>query len=336
MMRVFVNIISISIALLCCTSVQAVGVAAGTLISNTATVRFNIGGTSAVAVDTDIFQVQEIINVDVTWQDAANIAVTPGSAQQILTFLITNTGNGVESFSLLIDNAAIASDDFNPFNGTIYLDGNSNGVFDGALTDPVYVPGTNDPLLNANGIDTQIIFLVSDIPVAVTIGQTGESQLTANSLTPGAASAIAGTNLNGLGDSGTDAVVGVTEADDVAVGVYEVDTSPINVSILKTAEVISNSSCSAAPCSPIPGATIRYSLQVNIIGVGTINNLVITDSIPNNTTYSVESIDLDGASLTDSGVDADAGNFSANTVTVDLGDISAAVTHLITFDVNIN
>ncbi len=320
-----------------CASSIAVGVPAGTTITNNVTVNFTVGGVPGVAIDTDVFEVQEVIDVNVVWQDASNVLVSAGTTQQVLTFLVTNIGNGVESFSLLLNNSPVVVDDFDPFNGNIFIDGNNNGVFDGAPTDPVYVPGTNDPLLNANGIDSQIIFLVSDIPALALTGQTGASELTANSLTTGAAGAVSGTNLNGLGDGGIDAVVGVTQASDNANGIYEINLNPIDVNIVKSAQVISDGiGCVTAPCSPIPGATIRYSLQVNITGVGTANNVLITDPIPTNTTYVTESINLNSASLTDSGVDADAGNFSANTVTVNLGNISGAVTHSITFDVTIN
>ncbi len=328
------------IALICMllpVNALAVGVPAGTTISNTVTVTFDIAGSTGVVFSTDIFQVQEVIDVSIVWQDASNIIVAPSATQQVQTYLITNTGNGVESFSLLLNNSPIVSDDFDPFNGNIYLDGNANGVFDGVAFDPMYIPTVNDPLLDANGIDTQVIFLVSDIPVAVNTGDTGASEVSVNSLTVGAAGAAPGTNLNGLGDGGIDAVVGTTQSSDAANGLYQVDIAPIDVSILKSAQVISDGvGCSVAPCAPIPGATIRYELQVNITGVGTINNLVITDPVPSNTTYVNESIDLNSASLTDSSVDADAGNFSANTVTVNLGNISNAVTHLITFDVTIN
>ena len=319
------------------TKVQAVGVAAGTTVTNTVTVTFNIGATAGIAFSTDVMQVQEVIDVDVTWQDATNIIVAPSATQQVQTYLLTNTGNGIESFSLLLNNSPIVSDEFDPINGNIHLDGNGNGVFDGAPLDPLYIPSVNDPVLDANGVDTQIIFLVSDIPAGVNIADTGASQVTASALTVGAAGAAVGTSLNGLGDGGIDAVVGTTQANDFSQGIYQVDTTPIDVNILKSAQVISDGAgCTVAPCSPVTGATIRYALQVNITGVGTINNLVITDSIPVNTTYVNESIDLNSAALTDSGVDADAGNFSANTVTVNLGSISSAVTHLITFDVTIN
>lgn len=323
--------------LLCSVEAYAVGVPAGTNINNTVTVNFQVSGVPGVAFDTNVFQVQEIINVNLVSQDAGNVNVTPGATTQVLTFLLTNTGNGIEDFALVLSNSPAVIDDFDPFNGNIYLDGNGNGTFDGPPADPLYAPGTNDPSLDANGVDSQIIFLVSDIPGTATTGQTGVSELTSNALTVGAAGAAAGTNLNGLGDGGIDSVVGTTQATANANGAYEVNAMPVDVSIIKTAQVVNDGNgCTVAPCSPIPGATIRYTLQVTVSGAGTVDNLAITDPIPVDSTYSTETITLGGVALTDSGVDADAGNFSANTVTVDLGTISSPVTQFITFDVTIN
>lgn len=336
MNNVVIRIFTFIAILFCSLELYAVGVPVGTNISNTVTVNFQVGGVPGVVFDTDVFQVQEVINVNLTWQDAANINVSPGATAQVLTFLLTNTGNGSEDFALILNNSPAVVDDFDPFNGNIYLDGNGNGNFDGAPTDPLYNPGFNDPSLDANGVDSQIVFLVSDIPGGVLTGQTGVSELTANALTVGAAGAPVGTNLNGLGDGGLDAVIGNTQAAANANGTYEVNTTPIDVNIVKSAQVVNDGiGCTVAPCDPIPGATIRYTLQVNVFGTGTVDNLVITDPIPIDTTYSVGTITLNSIGLTDS-VDADAGNFSANTVTVNLGSISTTVTHFITFDVTIN
>lgn len=338
MMKNLIAQLVLLLALTCfVSSVHAVGTPAGIPITNNVTVTFTLGVTPGVAVDSTVFQVQETINVNLVWQDAANVIVAPGATAQVLTFLLTNTGNGSESFSLALDNSPAVVDDFDPTNGNVYLDNNGNGIFDGAATDPLYVVGFNDPLLDANAIDSQIVFVVSDIPAAASSGQVGISELTGSALTAGAAGAPVGTNLNGLGDGGIDAVVGISQATANATGNYEVSAAPIDVSLVKSAQVVNDGSgCTVAPCSPIPGATIRYTVQVNISGVGTVNNLVITDPIPVDTTYSTETITLNGASLTDSSVDADAGNFSANTVSVDLGAISTAITHFITFDVTIN
>ena len=337
MKNLIIRTVFVIAASLCSAELFAVGVPAGTNINNTVTVNYQVGGVPGVAIGNNVFEVQELINVNLVWQDAANVIVAPGAAAQVLTFLLTNTGNGNEDFALVLNNSPVVADDFDPFNGNIYLDGNGNGTFDGPPADPLYVPGSNDPSLDANGVDSQIIFLVSDIPGAATTGQTGVSELTSNALTAGAAGAAAGTNLNGLGDGGIDAVVGTTQATTVATGTYEVNATPIDVNIVKSAQVVSDGiACTVAPCDPIPGATIRYTLQVNISGTGTVNNLVVTDPIPVDTTYSIGTITLNGIGLTDSSVDADAGNFSANTVTVNLGTISTAVTHFITFDVIIN
>ena len=110
----------------------------------------------------------------------------------------------------------------------------------------------------------------------------------------------------------------------------------IDVSITKSATVISDGqSCNSAPCDPVPGATIRYTLQVDVSGTGTAENLLITDNIPANTRYTPSSITLDSSTLTDA-PDDDPGSFSGNLVSVDLGNTSGPANFVITLDVTIN
>jgi len=110
----------------------------------------------------------------------------------------------------------------------------------------------------------------------------------------------------------------------------------IDVAITKSATVISDGqSCNSAPCAPVPGATIRYTLQVDVSGPGTAEDLVITDSIPTNTLYTPSSITLDSTTLTD-GPGDDPGSFSGNLVSVDLGNTSGPANFVITLDVTIN
>lgn len=315
--------------------VHAVGTQAGTPIVNNVTVTFDVGGVPGTAFDTDTVIVQEIINVNLIAQNAANVLAAPGSTDQALIFLLTNTGNGTETFSLALNNTPAVVDDFDPSNGRVFIDSNANGLFDGVGVETLYVPGTNDPQLLADA--NQIIFVVSDIPATVLIGEIGTSELTASSTTPGAAGASVGANLDGLGDGGIDAVVGTTQAIDNATASYEASGSSVDVNIVKSQQVINDgASCTVAPCAPITGATIRYTLAVTVSGTGTANNLVITDPIPTNTSYLNGTITLDGVSQTDVSVDGDAGSFSANTVTVNLGNTSSPVTRSITFDVIIN
>jgi uncharacterized repeat protein (TIGR01451 family) len=110
----------------------------------------------------------------------------------------------------------------------------------------------------------------------------------------------------------------------------------IDVSISKSAAIISDGqSCNSAPCDPVPGATIRYTLLVDVSGAGTAENLLITDSIPANTLYTPSTITLDSSTLTD-GPGDDPGSFSGNLVSVDLGDTSGPANFVITLDVTIN
>ena len=160
--------------------------------------------------------------------------------------------------------------------------------------------------------------------------------LMAQSITAGAAGAATATVLPGAGDSGIDAVVGTANADADAVGRYEILAAPLDVAITKSAQVVNDGySCNTAPCSPVPGATIRYALQVDVTGAGVADNLLVTDSIPVDTTFVPASITLDAAPLTDI-VDADVGNFNGSIITVDLGSVPGPATRVITFEVTIN
>ncbi|MFV1973914.1 MAG: hypothetical protein ACC648_09370 [Thiohalobacterales bacterium] len=317
--------------------VQAAGTAAGATIANSVTLDFDLGGTpQQIISNTDTVTVQELIDVVAVWQDAANVQTASPDTDRVLTFLVRNTGNGIETFTLGIDNSPATGDDFDPLNPRIHLDGNGNGSYDGPVTDPLYIPGSNDPLLDANGTDSSIIFVLNDIPTGRSDGETGDSQLQVQSATTGAAGSAPGTVLPGAGDGGIDAVVGTNNADADVIGSYQILNAPLDVEIVKSAQVINDgNSCTAPPCNPVPGATIRYALQVDITGTGSAGNLVITDSIPVNTTYVPASISLDAVPQTDI-VDADAGSFGSGIVTVDLGSVPGPATRVITLDVTID
>lgn len=90
---------------------------------------------------------------------------------------------------------------------------------------------------------------------------------------------------------------------------------------------------------PHAGATLVYQLDVIVSGV--VNNLVVTDSIPANTTYTSGSVRLDGASQTDAADGSDFTNVAAGVITVDLGEggtntITPPASFTITFEVTID
>ena len=78
----------------------AEGISAGTLIENTATATYEDGsGPQTITSNTVVVRVDELLDVTVTSLDPGPIASTPGEA--VLTFEVTNQGNGPEAFELI-------------------------------------------------------------------------------------------------------------------------------------------------------------------------------------------------------------------------------------------
>ena len=312
-----------ALCLLAAADAWALGTPAGTAVTNTATVSYDLGASSYTQSASAVFTVDERVDVVVTWQDATPVPVAPADVDRQLTFLVTNTGNGNEAFALAVD-ALLPGDQFDPTNARVYLDSNGSGVYEPGV-DPLYQAGVNDPLLAADG--ARVVFVLADIPPATLNGDRGDAELAATSLTGGVTGAI----VAGGGDLGTDAVIGGGTS--AVIGSYLV--SDLFVSIAKSAVVTDLGGGS----TPAPGSTITYTLVVTPNGTGALANVVITDALPVFTTYVAGSLTLNAASLTDA-VDGDAGDVggtTANQVTVALGNVAGgSLPQTITFAVTID
>lgn len=303
---------------------MAAGTPAGTQIDNVATATWELpsGGESSVDSNVVSLKVDELLDVTVASTDPGDVATQPGLAAQLLSFRITNAGNGPEKFGL----SAIANgggDQFDPTITAIYLDTNGNGAFDAGL-DTLYVAGANDPQLDPD--QSIAIFVHSTIPLALQDGDRGRVDLAAVAKT---GSGDPGDSFAGLGEGGGDAVVGATGADGLDDGFYRV--SAASVSFVKSAAV-------ADPfggTGQVPGATITYTLTATVAGSGSLANLRVTDPVPAGTTYTPASITLDGAPLSDA-ADADAGSFTGTGISVGLGNVAAGSTRTVTFKVRID
>ena len=293
---------------------NAAGTAVGTVIENTANITYDLGGTPLAAQsNTTVIVVAERINVTTTLQSPQTL-VAPNDTDRALLFTVTNTGNGDETFSLAID-SAIGGDDFDPTPSVpaIYFDTNADGIFNAG--DQAYVPGTNDPLLAPDA--SVNVFIVNDIPGTVVNGEIGRSQLTATSTT---GTGPAGTVFAGQGDGGVDAVIGTTGGEAAATGEYLV--SDVLISVVK-AQLVTDPN---GGNEPIPGATITYTITVEVTSAGVATASVLNDAIPTFTTFVPASISLNGGALSDA-IDADAGELDVSgpaTVVVRLGDLTQA------------
>jgi len=306
--------------------VHAVGTAAGTNITNTATVNYSLGGTpTTITSNTTTLAVAELINVTIALQ-SPTVSVAAGGSNKALLFLVTNTGNGGEIFALAGD-SVLVGDDFDPTPAApfIYFDTDSSG--DLSPADTPYVAGGNDPFIAADG--SVAVLLVNNIPPGLPDGEYGRSELTATANT---GTGAPGTVMPGQGPGGVDAVIGTSGGVAAVFGQYLV--GDILLSAVKSQAVLDPFGGS----QPIPGAAITYQIVVTAAGSGVALGAAFSDPIPASTTYVAGSLRLNGATLTDS-VDSDAGSFTLGParVAVSLGDLStAAGPQTIDFRVTIN
>jgi uncharacterized repeat protein (TIGR01451 family) len=296
-------------------------------IVNRATATFTIGAEEFTRDSNPTSTlVAQLLDVSVVWQDAARIMVSPGDTDKVLTFIVTNTGNATDSY-LLEGLSILPGDDFDPVLVDIYLDSNGSGTYE-AGEDGLYVPGSNDPVLDAG--ESVVVFVLNDIPSGLDDGNEGDSRLSATSNT---GSGSAGTVIPEATGCGADAVIGTSGGSDGDTGTYIV--SNVIVDVVKSAAI----SDQFGGNQPVPGATITYTITVSFSGSGTAEGMVITDIIPDNTTYKAGTLSLNGSGLTDA-LDGDAGDVGGTTpgvVTVVLGDMPAgSADQTIVFSVVIN
>jgi uncharacterized repeat protein (TIGR01451 family) len=306
---------------------MAIGTPSGTNIVNQATVSYSVGPANFV-VNSNVTttRVAEIIDVNAQWQDATPISVNPGDTAKVTTFVVTNVGNGNDSYTL--DGISrLDGDDFDPTYRGIFLDTNCNGIYDTGV-DAQYIQGVNDPVLNAD--QAVIVFVLNDIPINLPDGNRGHTQLLATS---SLGNGPPGTILPGQGDFGLDAILGTSGGDDSDIGVYLV--SNITITLTKSVSI----SDMFGGQEPIPGATLLYTISLSATGSGGARGVVVTDSIPENTTYTPGTLTLNSISLSDE-LDGDAGDVGRTipgVVTVNLGDIAIPLQdQIITFRVTIN
>ena len=88
-------------SLLAAARIYGAGTAAGTTISNQATINYQVGGVNQTAVNSNNYQfvVDRKINLTVVTTDGAAVTAAPGSTNNALAFTLENTGNGTQDFT---------------------------------------------------------------------------------------------------------------------------------------------------------------------------------------------------------------------------------------------
>lgn len=300
---------------------HATGVTAGTMIQNTASATYNSGtDTTTVTSNTVNLRVDELLDVAVATLDSAPQPLGSGTA--VLTYQVTNTGNGSEAFNLTA-NSTVSGNSFDATVQSIYVDSNGNGIYDPGV-DAAVTNGGASPAIAPDA--SLAVFVVVSLPAGAPDGGTSQVRLTATSVT---GTNAPGTVYTGQGQGGGDAVVGATTAQANSLDSLVAHVAAVN--LIKSFTV-------ADPfggTQPVPGAIVTYTIKADISGSGQVSGLHVTDIIPVGTTYQAGTLKLDTAGLTDV-ADSDAGTASASGIDVNLGTQNGGTSHTVTFKTRIN
>ncbi len=300
-LRLLVATSTISVAALGSDPVFAadLGTDAGTSITNTVSVAYNVGGTAQTAeTDSDIFVVDRKVNLVVTKSDAVNSSVAPSATQQAVTYTVSNQTN--DTIDVLLTSEQPGTDDFD-VTGTItyYLDnGTTAGVFDGGDTLITYIDNLAED-------DSVTIHAVADIPDGVVTGDLADIILIGQAAAHGGA----GLPASGIGVRGTALADNSDDADDPALvqnvfadaagtgssdgdadgyhsatDIFEVSAADISVS--KTSTVLWDPINGSTNPKAIPGAIVEYCIAIaNASGGAEATGVAISDTIPDNLAY---------------------------------------------------
>ncbi|MAW91124.1 MAG: hypothetical protein CL575_10345 [Altererythrobacter sp.] len=307
--------------LLAGSAAHAGGVEAGTLIENTATATYEDGtGSVSVPSNTVTLRVDEVLDVTVTSLNPGPVSASSGSA--VLTFEVTNIGNGPEAFRLTA-NPNTASNDFVTDIEAIAVDSNDNGSYEPGVDAILTGPETTKVLDAGENVK---VFVIATIPGMVLDGQKSAIDLLAEAVT---GTGAPGTVFAAKGVDGGDAIVGGNGADDNKAGSIIIGITTVD--LVKSATI-------ADPwggTSAVPGSVVSYTITANVKGRGSVTDLVVADVFPAGTTYTAGTLALNAAALTDAD-DGDAGESSATGISVSLGTVAGGTNHSVTFDVTID
>ena len=348
-----------------CSVAFAAGTLANTSISNTATLAYDVSGVTQPNITSlaATFVVDNKINLTVIEKSNSPTLVTPGQLRAVTTFTVTNSGNAVQDYALTGGNVAGAPvvfgspDNFDALACNTFVEANSIADYQAGADTATFI----DELAPDASID---VYTVCDIPAGQLSNDQAVTELTAVTRAGGTA---------GLGAVLTETIGANTNAVDIvfadpATPANGSGTIPLQIArdatafardAYRVAAVVANIS-KTATCSPSPldcsqaktGTVITYTIQVVLIGSGTVAGLVISDPLPSDVTYVPGSIRTDNVDAlfhiipgltakSDAGLDdiADFGFTLVNAITVKPGNIaipSATQIFNITFSAKIN
>ena len=347
---------------------------AGTSINNRASVNYSVGGLpqaviessptgnvtpgAGAGVDTS-FLVDNLINLSVSELSGSATVVTPGMANQVLSFTIANSGNSPEGYQLTVseevgtllfgnnDNAnfglanLVVRVDEDPSGGN----GTGNDTYDGTES------ATSINQLNPGQSITVFVLASPTVPLTVINGNYANVNLQARAAAPGTNGgtlevASPGANL----PTSVEILFADTLRDATESATDQFSVVSAGLTITKTQTVLDDGFGSLSPRA-IPGAKVLYLTTIENTSTTTPAQLVsFSDPIPANTALLANQYSATGDVGITNGLvatcnadandaDGDGCGIVAGTLNVSsavIGNIAAGVTVEVQFQVTIN
>ena len=265
----------VAVMLLTSVTVMADGTAVGTVVNNTATLSFDVGGVAQDTVNSneDTFVVDRKIDVLIASNNSPK-DTQPGAIGVKLNFTVANQGNDAETWTLSL--AENSGDDFDVKTlATCHLF-NSSGADLGTFAQDI-----------AFTVDENKTFDVAcDMPTVdegVSDGDNAEIFLVATIKNRANNTADADTKGTTLTDAQNVYAEGISDNSDAAYdgkfsrgGTYHIVSATI--SFAKSSIIISDDLGSATP-HRIPGAVVRYCFDINNTGSATAEKVRLTEDL---------------------------------------------------------
>ena len=344
----------VAVAVLGATPAFAAGTAAGSTITNTATVNYQVGGVAQTAINaSNSIIVDRKITLTVAEVGSATTSVAPGATAQVTSFTVTNTSN--DTLDLGLTAAQLAggtakhggTDNFDVTGLGMFVDTNGNGVYDAGTDQAVTYLDEMTP-------DTsRTVFIVANIPISRVNGDVAGVTLTAQARAGGTAGSqgaviveTAGANTAAMDTVFADAAgpaAGDAARDGKASDGDDYTVSAPTLTVTKQSRVVSDPINGSTNPKLIPGAVVEYCIVVaNAAGGAAANSVAISDPLPAQTTFVASSSFLNGtytgtAPTGTCNLDGTAGgSVAAGTLSGTLGTIAAGTIRTLYFQVTIN
>ena len=251
---------------------------ANTLISNTATLNYAVGGTAQGPITTaaSTFVVDNKINLSLVESSGTFTSVAPGSSGQATAFTLTNSGNLAQAYVLSAANLSGTSvfglaDTFDVSSLLIYVDANGDGVLQ-----PAELSAGPITSIASLARDTSIgLIVTATIPAGAVNASQAAISLTAvtravgdltTALTQaantqgGMENVFADQAVTVLNANGTIPVQAGRDATAIAYDAYRVAAAVLSVT--KTATLVCDPFNGSTSPNNIPGATVQYAITI--------------------------------------------------------------------------